>query len=424
MKQLTKLIGLILFTTSLNSCDWDKPKEQYVAQDLNIALNNPNKFAWQIMLEVCKPFDSNNPNGELIWERWALASDIYKDPNTIPSWEELTEKPKDFSDFESIPLQQFLKLDSLETELPQRIEIKFQGQLEAQVEKLLFDPSVRLDSTSNETRMNKVGYKFIRDNDLYYTEGQEKFFNANKKIDLPIETREVKAQWREIKESQKDEYHFHIDTYKDDEGNEITKIWGLVAFHIITKDIPQWTWATFEHKNNPGLKEAENNPLLKSVDSYGKDENGNISKALLNDFKKEKFPKKWENYILRGTQTDFTTLTGVPTILANTYIEEGFTETSSCISCHSKATIGKRLAFSELPVDIQEKINNGDERASHYDDRLPIFASRSPLLGDVGTPNPDWFETKSDTITELKYLQTDFMWSFFRSKRRNPYKPE
>ena len=26
----------------------------------------------------------------------------------------------------------------------------------------------------------------------------------------------------------------------------------LLSFHISTKDVPQWMWATFEHVNNPG----------------------------------------------------------------------------------------------------------------------------------------------------------------------------
>ena len=40
--------------------------------------------------------------------------------------------------------------------------------------------------------------------------------------------------------------HFHVNTGSD--GNQ----YALVAMHVISKLVPNWTWATFEHQLNPG----------------------------------------------------------------------------------------------------------------------------------------------------------------------------
>jgi len=175
-----------------------------------------------------------------------------------------------------------------------------------------------------------------------------------------------------------------------------------VALHIITKDLPNWTWATFEHEDNECLGEAEKNPALKSVDRYGRNPDGSISKELKDDFIKNGMPPKWNYYKLRGTQIDFTKSTGDTIILGNTYTENGFTTSSSCITCHSRATVGAYLGNGKL-------------------NKLNVFESRDPLLGSVGSPNPRWFyEYKENGSKEMKFLQTDFMWSIpFRVKRKS-----
>lgn len=129
---------------------------------------------------------------------------------------------------------------------------------------------------------------------------------------------------------------------------------------------------------------------------------------------------KWENYRLKGTQIDFVTLDGRPTILANAIIERGFMGSSSCVSCHAHASIGSPdPRFGSDP----------DRRAS----RLPIFKdirtqSLDPtkpnskrarfITGWTGTPDPTLFYDRnpgSQLSPTRKYTQTDFMWSFFRA---------
>ena len=127
-------------------------------------------------------------------------------------------------------------------------------------------------------------------------------------------------------------------------------------------------------------------------------------------------PIKWNYYRLRGTQTDFTDPMGKPIVLANTKIEDGFMLTSSCITCHARATV------SALTPDLKPQ-------GIHQYNRLPIFKFTDGGPGEpgvIGAINPNLFFAEYngipvDTLLKTlkpKYVQTDFMWSFFRAKRK------
>ena len=47
----------------------------------------------------------------------------------------------------------------------------------------------------------------------------------------------------------------------------------------------------------------------------------------------------WNNYRLKGTQTTFTTLSGVPSGTGATVTEGGFVNSASCTTCHSQASV-------------------------------------------------------------------------------------
>ena len=110
--------------------------------------------------------------------------------------------------------------------------------------------------------------------------------------------------------------------------------------------------------------------------------------------------KKWKSYVLRGTQVDFTDKFGRSTILSNSVIEEGFQQTSSCITCHAKAGIGPRKRRNDEPS------------------RLPVFAKNDPPVGDIGSPKSKWFFSDATSPPSKNYLQLDFVWSTIRAKRR------
>src|SRR5438045_2586271 len=90
-----------------------------------------------------------------------------------------------------------------------------------------------------------------------------------------------------------------------------------MTLQILTKDIPNWFWATFHHVDEPQNE-------YETPDNFGRPKllNGTV----------------WENYRLGGTQIEFETSTGIPTILSDYYVEKGFTR-SSCITCHATAAI-------------------------------------------------------------------------------------
>ncbi|MEP7217379.1 MAG: hypothetical protein ABI876_00600 [Bacteroidota bacterium] len=413
------LFGALLVLSSCNQPDSRKVGSED-DQDPNPSMNNPDKQAWQLFVEVNKPADSNRPGRSAVWETWALAKDVYNDPNKKPIWDSVTNVSKTPRDFDRLPLQQLMRLDEgLESESDSLARSRPKAGLD-----VFFIPTDLLaDSTTDETRMNKVVFDYVANNDLYYVEGQEAFFNQSKVVDLPIQAKEVKAQWRRIGVADTGIYHYNsISVYDSVSHKTEVQYWGLVSMHIISKDIPQWTWATFEHERNPGLPKAESDPnsYLHSRDSFGR-KDGRISQELSKLLADRHMPGKWSHYLLRGTQTGYITFEGRHTLLANTYIEEGFTTTSSCITCHSKATIGRKLDFQELPQPVQNAIRIGtSKRAPNFANRLSIFkvTNSDTTIADNGIPSLEWY---FDDKGIRRYIQTDFMWSFFRAKRRMPY---
>jgi hypothetical protein len=379
---------------------------QYAAQNdwkyNSDAITNPDKFAWGLFIEINKPADPTKPDGMTVWQRdWANAEDVFDTIGRKPTWEDIVGRSVLRDINKGIPIQQ-LEFREMLNKLAATHAITT-GACSANMPP---DPLIL-----NETKMNKATFDFIISKELYYSEGVERFFVNKEKIEAPIESKEIKALWKPINKSSISEFHYVTD------GNG--KYWGLVALHIISKDLPNWTWATFEHKDNECLEEAENNPNLVSKDKYGINSDGTISKELKGDFIKNGMPNKWNNYKLRGTQLDFTTPTGEPIILGNTYTENGFTSTSSCISCHSRATVGKKLKQNELPPNLSSK------RRRNFFNRLDVFESNDPLRGSIGSPNPNWFYSYlPNGQKEIKFIQTDFMWSIpFRAMRKIKYQP-
>jgi hypothetical protein len=56
----------------------------------------------------------------------------------------------------------------------------------------------------------------------------------------------------------------------------------------------------------------------------------------------------WQNYVLGGVQTEFISTIGTRILLSDAYLEKGF-ESSSCITCQAKATIGPPGGKGPLP---------------------------------------------------------------------------
>lgn len=335
------------------------------------------------------------------------------------------------------------------------------------------------------TVRNAPFHHYLFDNNLYNSDGVLDVFDRNSKnlntsnapyhrinkssntsepaailtkIDLPSNSVMIKSNWMHKDLAKKlkmtnDESNPYITKHmatqiKDPKTNENCLWHGehyLIAFHISSKDIPQWVWTTFEHVNLPGrcdITGCNDSFGFKSSDKLPKDvfdnyvapkvKSDNLSSAstvfdrnkrykpekiktqLANIFqlanigsgkstsKHEPDPqdKAWLSYRLKGSQIDFTDHTGRPTYLGNSVTEAGFMDGSSCVSCHSRAGIGisnKKADFFKLSVFNQTVTDYGYAKSVN------------------GIPNPNWFN-ESDTPPKLNVLQTDFIWGFLFAK--------
>jgi hypothetical protein len=343
------------------------------------ALDNPSRHAWNLFLMLNHPAkDVKQGRGQpdltkkfgasgttTVWETWRLARTEVFLPQGKPP-------PKDFNDL-SFPGGNMAKVPE-----PTKAQLLKEAAATPPVPgalKPLFDPVDGVFDCAGgfgETRMNKSTYDFIVQNGLYSLEGQSRFaadYVAGKKPNLsfPVDSIEVKAAWVQFDDAElaanKDKTFYSI--------RHDGKVYGLAALHIITKDLPNWFWATFHHVSNP-----ENRWGGKDTVGQPKEVKGTV----------------WENYKLGGPQVDFVEPNGRPTLMSDHYVEFGF-QRSSCISCHARATASPNMDQIQR---LGSKVVLGSPDYREY--FKPIdpakFEDAEPLL-----------------------MQTDFLWSLpFRAR--------
>ncbi len=383
LRPLAAVAAFFACSTAYASCADDLAAGVDLWQEPNdtiAAILEPDCYAWQLFVGLNWPGDPANQaadpsavlggEGSATWELWrnvrtGSAGEVFNIAGSDPGPWLLAGAPlvaRSSSDVDTQPIQQLAFFDGLA--VPQIDEV--------------FPVGV------NETRMNESTYTFVRQNGLYSLEGLQSAFDPTSGVmNFPGNAKEIKARWREITEAEKPRYHWTTIT-----ADGAQKTYGLTALHITTKDLPNWFWATFEHIDNRESEVAggiagHEGWLDPSIDAYtcptqptGCDKSPAVVSGT-----------KWENYILRGTQIDFTDGRGRPKVLANSIIERGFQRTSSCITCHSRAA-----------YDSAGQMN-------------PIFLPTPRRTGPVGSPNPNWFFT-GDVTTRM---QTDFVWAFIRA---------
>jgi hypothetical protein len=116
-------------------------------------------------------------------------------------------------------------------------------------------PQIPPDPTvGEESRRNRAAFDFIVMNKLYSISGLKETFG--KEISFPVDAIEIKANWKPVESipgftnnrvSLADVPRvFHVNTGADG------KQYAMVSMHVISKLVPNWTWATFEHTLNPG----------------------------------------------------------------------------------------------------------------------------------------------------------------------------
>lgn len=365
------------------------------------ALDAPEKHAWDLFLILNHPAqDIKKARGEpdctkklgasattSVWETWRLArTEVFlADGSEPPAWEDT-----------SIPGALFGKTPDTtpSPHAPPGSANKMAPPSLKSGPKPQFDPAPNQgvfagDGGIGETHMNRATYDFIKANCLWSYDGLSRYSKAVRdgkkpEISLPIDSQEVKAVW--VKFTPEQLAKGVHKTYYTATVDGVT--YGLTSFHLLTKETPNWFWATFHHKDTPANPDETPSRYPKPKEVAG---------------------TVWENYVLGGTQTDFVTATGKPTKLSDYYIEFGFTN-SSCITCHAAAHGHPDPA-------------RGPNGKFARDDRGRIVAAtEGPLQTEaLGVPIPEAFERDGKPY----FVQTDFLWSIpFRAREEQKPPPQ
>lgn len=231
----------------------------------------------------------------------------------------------------------------------------------------------------------------------------------------------------------------------------------LVAFHISSKDIPNWVWTTFEHIALPGrcdvtgcndaygYSSADQRPANTAANYVVPNQHSdklnqgsivfnpdagyptesirqewqqllsamNIGTGNSNNpYEPAATNKAWLNYRLKGSQVEFVNAIGQPTFLGNSVTEAGFMDGSSCIGCHARAGVA---ALGSKPGD---KLNPATS-FKHFL-ALSVFETSLSDFGYFrshnGTPNPAWYYRDNNSSPQMEVMQADFIWGFLNAQ--------
>jgi len=354
--------GIETLFPAIKSKPWHEP------QNTNAAVNFSDHYAWQLFVALnwpantdsCRPDKTKllGDDGLVVWETWQSREETFLDgAQTPPTWHTGCSN----GNFYSLPIGNYSTVD---------------------------DEAIRL---------NKKTYNYIRNNALYSLDEQERLAQMGiRDVDFPLGSKSVKAGWVKITEEDKPRYH-SVERKIDGE----IVIFGLSAFHIVSKDLPTWFWATFEHIDNENrwpevYPDGFRGWVVPSVDSASCPEENLQCNEIPKGYGLE--DSKWAFYRLRGTQTEFVDNRGNPEILVNSHLE-GFLdqESMSCVTCHALAVKGGEGDPTPISIVTGEVNMEG----------LPI--------GHVGALNPAMF---LDALGEpVPYVGLDYVWTLRNAKR-------
>lgn len=363
--------------------------------DPNPAMNNPDRLAWELFIQVNSPTTGSADTNNALFETWARDDDTFR---TTPVW------PNGPTPILGGPRALSLAMQS---------HVGFQPQVVPGGTRLV----------SEETRRNRPDFDFIVNNNLYKVSGLKAAYASGKTLSFPRDSLEVKANWVEV--ARLKEFNGFTGTAAEAAklyhvNSTGGKQYALVAFHIISKLVPNWTWATFEHTDNPGRCD-----VLGCIDGFGA-VNANVapqsptetatepwtpksthyaacvkSPALAAMLAAAKLDPAFSNYCLKGSQADFADPTGLSYRVGNSVTEFGFVAQASCMSCHARAgfdATGKMSSFAGFDPVSPDRPGNEQNNIGN---------------APVGTPRSTWFWVPSGmTGANTRIAQpADFVWS-------------
>ena len=231
------------------------------------------EFAWDQFIALNWPASSTpgkpdtaarlGDQGNVVWETWKEPYDVFLDgARTPPAWEVPDLLPDECK-------------GSIEPKEDGHRVIRMSSKVSGHAQENILDErlqavgGVLLDRQGKlaryEVRMNRLMFKYIRENTLYNAVVQSSF-----PIEWPQGSMELKASWRELTEKEVDNleetrrrYHVSEAVLLDPPGERFNfpqkdgspcqiKQMALVGLHVVHK-IPghdPFIWATFEHEDN------------------------------------------------------------------------------------------------------------------------------------------------------------------------------
>jgi hypothetical protein len=348
----------------------------------NPAMNAPDQLAWQLFVQVNTAAGGTNA----LFETWASDTDTFKVNPQFPV------NPSPLSPHApvvpGIGLQAIQEAGGLIPQIPP-------------------NPAI-----GEEARRNRSTFDFIVANNLYKVSGLRAAFG--KSLSFPVDSIEVKANWMPVTQIPAFTNNrvaladvprlYHVNTGSDG------KQYAMVSMHIISKLVPNWTWATFEHTLNPARCD-----ILGCVDHFGaqtavvapntRPNNGysacDKTQALTKILASAKLDSAFSNYCLKGSQTDFTDNTGLAVRLGNSVTEAGFVNRSSCMTCHGRAAFDAGgHATSNAGFDV-----NGAPLGSIDPTWFWTFSNKPPIF--VGMPGLTRTGTSVDFVWSIAFCALD-----------------
>lgn len=369
-------------TTNKSVVTQPKLKPWEFSTDSLYALKYTDQYAWELFRALNWPADTvtMEPDtaskfgsaGVVVWQTWKSAVETF-----LPNGQ----APKDFMD-KKFGLKTMADFASFS--------------VKAQLNDITSDPTFGIEDVA----MNQPTFNYIVKNELYNLNGQLAVYNSDSTVRFPAGAMEVKVKWRQIADTKysKARYHWQYIAVEDS-GAIDTLLYGMASMHISSRIISNWVWATFEHIDSRSqVHPGDDGWLLTSKDEFACDLPPFDCESAPRNFKLE--GTKWEYYRLRGTQTNYVESNGDTSLLANSNIERGFQMSSSCITCHSLASIGPVT----LPKHDMQRVDF--IRSTMMEDSV-LFGGR----GYVGIPDSNLFKLADGS----RMKRADFVWTLARA---------
>lgn len=217
---------------------------------------------------------------------------------------------------------------------------------------------------AEEVRRNRPTYRYIVQNQLNTQAGLAAAYQKAQggwRVALPEDSVQVKADWVPVDTlvAWLGRNGVRLNAAQVRSGFYTTladgRRYALVAMHLSSKDAPNWVWASFEHRLNPGRCDTTG-----CSDSYGaarrriaplggaqNRQYGGCARtaALKKLFEIKRAAAEWDNYCLKASEIAFVARDGAPLMHGNSFTERVAAgiplKRSSCISCHASAGFGR-----------------------------------------------------------------------------------